>query len=280
MLIGHSLPTDWTLSITGGAFLTDPDPLQDRKPLEAVQIEWPAGAQTTSTAVQIAGIRGQAFRPRLAALLGTSFRVGQRVEIIGQRSGDAGYTYGLGGNSMTQLLALLPDGSVGCGWVFADGLDPIVAWRITIYNDVGGAVVIEAEEECLAGEVVVCPALDIPHAMGLNESWVDPSPVRRTLAAQIDRVPRTPYRSMTIQPIRGTKAEARGAALVDGMDFQRLLALFARDPYTLCVPYSDTPAEIQSSMIFGVVSGLGIDGLPGRWTRMEKLTLSEVPAAA
>lgn len=278
MLIGYSLPNDWTYGIVSGAWLTAPAALHDRSVAQGVQFEWPDGAQTTATSVQVTGTRTRAFVPRLAALLGTDLPAGLRVAIVGRRSGDAGYTYDLGGNSTTLRLSVLPDGSVGGVWVFDDGLDAIVAWRITLYNDVDGAVAISAEAEHVLGEVMVCPGLYVPHEDGLQEGWTDPSIQRRTPASQVQRVARTAFRSITLRGWPDEHANARLGGL-GGFDWQQLLAALARSPYTLLVPYWDTSDEIQRSAIFGIASGFGIGGREGRYQQMDKITVAEIPAA-
>lgn len=278
MLIGYNLPRDWTYGIASGAWLTDPAALHDRSPAQAVQFEWPTGAQTTATTVQVTGTRSAAVVPRLGALLGTTLPAGLRVTITGRRSGDAGYTYDLGGNSTTLRLSVLPDGTVGGVWVFADGLDPIVAWRITAYNDVSGATAIAAESERLLGEVVVCPALYVPHEDGLQETWTVPSILRRFRSAQTQLVPHVPFRVISLRGWPDEHVNARLGGLPGGMDWQRLLGALARDPYTLLVPYWDTSDEIQRSAVFGVASGFGIGGREGRYQQMDKLTVAEIPA--
>lgn len=277
MLLGYNLPRDWAYSIDNGAFLTDPAALHDRMPAEAVQIEWDdTDPQTLTTAVTISAVRTQPFVPRVAALLGTDLTEGLRVELWGRRAEDSGNTYDLGGNSLTQRLMRLPEGGVGCRWVLADDLDPIIGYGLTIYNDAGAVVAIAPEAEHLIGEIVVAPAINLPHEVGAEETWSEQR-TQASMGAQVSVISRTMYRMLKVQPCFSSHATARGNALPGGLDWQTVQAALSRDPFTLIVLYDESPDLIQRTGMFGVISGLGIGGLPGRRQRPKSLTVREVP---
>lgn len=278
MLLGYDLPRDWTYAIDAGAFLTDATALHDRMPAEAVQLKWDStDPQTVTTAVTISATRTQPFVSRLAALLGTDLPEGLRVELRGRRPADAGNTYELGGNSLTQRLVRQPEGSVGCHWVLAEGLDPIIGYGLTIYNDASSVVAIAPEAELLIGEIIVAPAIDLPHEVGVEETWSEQR-TQASVGAQVSVVSRAMYRTLRVQPTFSTHADAREGALPGGLDWQTVQAALARDPFTLAVLYDESPELIQRTGMFGVISGLGIGGLAGRYQRPKSITVREVPA--
>lgn len=278
MLLSYNLPRDWAYDIDNGTFLTAPAALHDRMPAEAVQIEWDdTDPQTTSIAVTIYGDRTVPFVPRVGAILGTDLPEGLRIEICGKRPADSAYDYALGGNSLTQTLTWIPGHGIGAVWVFDAGLDPINGYAVKLYNDAGGAVAIAPEAEKMIGEIIVAPAIVLPHSVGPDEKWSELR-ASESIGAQLQMVTRTVYRTLTISPVFGDLDDAFGNGLTEGTDWQRVQAALAADPFALAVRYYDTPELIQRTSIFGRVSGLGIGGLAGRYQRPGTMTIRQVPA--
>ena len=278
MLLGHSLPSNWTYGLSSGEFLTAPELLHDRAPAERVVLAWDDGAQSSATTVDLTATRSAAVVPRIGALLGSDLPVGLKIEVRGKRAEDAGFTYDLGGNALTQTLGRLPGGRVGCWWAFDADLDPIVAYQVRLYNDVGGSDVLTAEQELRIGQLIIAPAVNIPHQTGPLVSWVDPSPIRRTLGAQTQRVARRAYRELSLQGCLDHSDLAWGGGLPGGLDWQTVLDALAADPYTCLAPYWDgVPGDLQATALFGICSNLGIEGLAGPYRVLERMTLSEVP---
>jgi hypothetical protein len=281
MRLGYSIPRDWSYSISGGAWASgdagNPAYLCDRAPQERTYFTWPAGAQTTSTTCSITATRVASFVPGLACLLNTSLPLGTLVKLYGRRVGDAGYTYALGGNTQTARVVALPDGGRGIIWVPATGLDAIYAFQVQAFNDVFGAAVITAEALHSIGEVNVMPASVIDHETGPTERW---SELRATwtLGSQAHLSGRTPQRSVTVRSCPMTYAEARDEGLANDMDWQTLAGLIARDPAVLAVLYDSSSDLAQRSAVFGVATGVGMTGLPGRYQQTETLTITEAPS--
>jgi len=279
MLIGYDLPIDWALAITSGTWVTPEAALQDRSPSERTRVQWPSGSQHTAVTVAITGARSRAFVPRLAALLGTTLPAGLRVEIRGKRATDAGFTYELGGNALTRRTVEFDDGSVGCIWAFADDLDPILAWQLLIYNDVDGVPGISASAYLDLGEIVVCPAVDVPHRPGRRFATVDASPSYRLLGGRTIRAGRTAYRVLTVRPMFDRITVARGRTLPGDMDWGRLQTKLSADPWTLVVltPWDLDLAQYES--IYGVASRVpSLDSIAGSLNQLAELVVEEEPA--
>lgn len=282
MRLGFSIPTDWSFSIASGAWASgdagNPAYLCDRAPQARTYFTWPAGAQTTATTCTITATRTASFVPFLAHLLNTSLPVGTLVELWGRRVGDAGYTYALGGNTQTSRVVELPDGGRGIIWLLDADLDAIYAFRVVAYNDVFGAAVLVAESLHSIGELGVMPAVVIDHEVGPTERWSGLT-ATWTLGSQPHLSGRTPQRTVTLRSVPMTHAEARGEGLAEDMDWQQVCNLIARDPVVLAVLYDSDATLAQRSAVFGVGSGLGMGGLPGRYQQTDTLTITEAPSA-
>lgn len=282
MLLGYDLPRDWTYGINNGEWLTpDVELLHDFEPAEQVRLAFAAGAQTIGTTTAITGQRVGALVPRVACILGLTVPIGLRVEIIGKRAADSSYTYDLGGNSQTQRVVEFADGTRGVWWLFDAGLDPIVGWQISLYNDVGGVVALDAEAQIEIGQIIVTAAADIPHELGWSYGYRSTSLRRRTLAAQLQHVSRTAYRQTRLKPVYDNEAAAHGAGLAGAEDWQRLLARFARRPFSVVVPRVLNTDHAQRLSAFGIVSNdPTIQQLVGPLWQMQEVIFEEIPALA
>lgn len=278
MLISFPPRQDWIYGIADGVFVTDPEMLHDRRPAEPVMIEWPGGSQTLTTSVTITAERSAELVPRMAWLLGSDLPVGLRVELRGKRQSDSGFDYALGGNSLTQRLVRMDDGSVGCFWALAAGLDPVLGYGLALYNDSNSAVAIAAEAEHIIGQLVVCDALEVLHDDGANVTYTRGGTSRRTLGGQVSRVARPGWRTWRIRGTAEPREQAWGAG-VSGSDWLRLLAALNADPFCGVAPYWTDPEELQRTAIFGEIDGLGVDGIAGPFKQLQEMTLNEIPAA-
>src|SRR5690606_7049922 len=113
--------------------------------------------------------------------------------------------------------------------------------------------------------------------VGPEEKWSELR-ANETVAGQLSPLARAVYRTLTISPMLSDLDAAFLDGLPEGVDWQRVQAALAADPFSLLVRYNDTPAHIQRTSIFGRVTGLGIGGLPGRYQRPGTMTIRQVPA--
>lgn len=262
-----------TWSASGGTLSADDAALTDRAPATPVALTWASGAQSTSTTVSL--IATCAVTPRIVSLLGTDLPDGLKVELWGQRSGDASPIYDLGGNSQTQTITTFDDGSRGAHWILGDDLSPLTKLEIRLYNDVSGTSPITASEELQIGEIVIAEAIEVEIESDWKFSQKDPSTVRRTLASQGDRVPRPGYRVLTCTPAYGDAADARGSGL-SGTSWSKITASLRRDPHCIAIVRKDEP---QTTAIFGWASKIpDIGHLAGPYYQPSTLTIEEIPA--
>lgn len=281
MLIGYDLSQDWTYGIVDGDWLTsDVEMLHSFSPAERVRMSFnTTDPQTISTSTSITAQRPSAIIPQVGCVIGLSVPPGTRIDVTGMRASDGGYTYDLGGNSQGQRTTELADGTVGIWWAFAPGLDAIVGWQITIYNDAHGSPFLAAGAAVDIGQVVICAASKVSIKPGWQDGRKNPSVSRRTLGAQLQYVQRTSYRTMRLGPCLKKQDHAFGEALGNGMDWQRLIAKLAARPFTVCVPRTIDLDEMQRTAAFGVVQNEpGIKHIQGPWSEMTDIIFDEVPA--
>jgi hypothetical protein len=280
MLIAYSLPDDWTYTISTSFLTSDVELLHDFAPAEKVRFTWDdTDPQSTGNTVILSGTRATAFVPRGGCILGATLPAGLKVEIMGKRALDAGFSYALGGNSLTQKTVKFADGSIGLFWVFDDGLDPIVAYQVTFYNDVAGSPSIEPEAAVDIGQIVVAPMLNIPHELKWSWRRNTTSLTSRTLGAQVQFVPRTGYRVGKMKAkIQGIE-EARSGGLANGMDWEQFLARLAESPFSIVVPRWGDIADAQRTAAFGLVDSLpSVAQAVGDFYEMSDLSFEEIPA--
>jgi hypothetical protein len=277
MLLTFPPRTDWIYDCVGGEFITEPEMLHDRKPGEPVLLEWAAGEQTLTTTTVITATRSAAFVPRLAVLLGSNLPAGLRVELHGRRPEDAGYDYGLGGNSATQRLVRLWGGSVGAWWALSDGLDPITGYGLTLYNDADGSLALDASEEFELGQLIVVDALHIPHEVGPVIRYVKGGSSRRTQTQQASRVDGTGFRRLSMRGVHEHVDQAWGGG-IDGSDWDRLAEALCADPFCCVALYHADATELQRVALYGEIDGLGIAGGEGPYKQLEQMSLDEIPS--
>lgn len=265
-----------TWATAGGSLSADDAPLTDRAPASRVALTWANGSQTSSTTVGL--IATCDVTPRVIAMLGTDLPAGLKIELWGQRTSDASPTYALGGNSLTQTITTFTDGSRGAWWALDDGLGPLEKLELRLYNDISGSTALAASQELHIGEIVIAEAIAIDSEADWTFAHQDPSTVRRTLAGQTDRVPRTGYRTLTFTPAYGDDAAVRAGGL-DGTDWDHVLANLRANPYCLAIPRHSTAADVQKTAIFGIATKIpDIAHQAGPIYQPSAITIEEIPA--
>lgn len=280
MILCYNLPT-------GADYLIGPPALsgillQSRSPRERTRLQFPSGAQTTATTVAIVAdpvyADSRAFSPRGGYMLSVKgLPVGMKVTIRGFASGTP---VNLGGNSMTQRLGLLPDGTTGLYWVFDAGLPATVtSYRLDIYNDVNGSVAVPPSTVFELGEVNIAPGVFMDHEVGWKQGRTMQAKLQRSLEGQVFGVVRPSWRIKSIKPIFGNEGAARGSTLDNGMDYETLLATIAADPYILVFDVVTTPDLTQRSGMFGICTKLpSIESLAGAYYQLDTFDFEEVPS--
>lgn len=262
-----------TWAASGGTLSADDAALTDRAPATQVALTWASGTQSTSTTVSL--IATCAVTPRIVSLLGTDLPDGLKVELWGQRNGDASPIYDLGGNSQTQTITTFEDGSRGAHWILDDGLTSLAKLKIELCNDVNGTSPIAASQEQKIGEIIIAEAIEVEIGSDWKFEPKDPSTVRRTLASQGDRVPRPGYRVLTCTPAYGDAADARAGGL-SGTDWSKITASLRRDPHCIAIVRKDEP---QTTAIFGLATkNPNISHLAGPYYQPGTLEIEELPA--
>jgi hypothetical protein len=170
-------------------------------------------------------------------LIGVTLPVGTLVKVHGKRPTDSGYTYGLGGNSLTQRVMELPDGSRSIWWVLDAGLDEVEGIEFAIYNDVDGSALIVAAQPFEIGEAWIGRAASVI----IDQNWtvqpIDPTADERTIDSQDSPPYVTPYRRLTVTAPLLTRAQAHGdPGDVDALDLEELDALLARGARCVAIP--------------------------------------------
>lgn len=277
MRLAYLPPDDWTYALAGGAWVSDVR-LHNRIPRERTRVRYTAGATTASKLV-ITATRPTPFSPRAGAMLSlVGVPVGTKVEIVGVAAAGGGL-FDIGGNSKSQRVGYLPDGSTGIVWDFNAGLVATVGYSLAIFNDVNGAAAFAADTLFEIGEIVVAPAVTLPHEMGWGQGRVDPSKVDRTAGGSIARVRRPNWRKMTVRPLFGDEDQARSGALENGLSYERLLSILADDPFVLVIEEPDRGAAlIQSSALFGIVTKLpDLNSVSGPYFQFQEFEFEGVP---
>lgn len=249
MLIGYSMPSVTAIALGGGAgtawMTTDGGAAcHDGKPARRARFRWrDDGAPAIAHTVSITLTWAIATQVRVVAVLGLkNVPAGVKVEIYGKRPADAGTTYDFtGGNAGT--VVQLVDGSFAAWFVLPAAVEPVQKVEFRFYNDLAGATWATAATLVDAGELVAMPAVDIPHESDWNDEPVDPTDsATLTNSAQPTSVRRQAYRRINATLTAGSAAEVRGAALANGMDWERVRAALLGDQRCCCIPRWATTA--------------------------------------
>ncbi len=222
----------WTVSGTGAAFESDVR-LSDGNPGVVTSVRWLSTSVSTGQYLALRQAWSTPIIPRGGAMQGLSvegstFPVGTKFEVYGKRVGDVGYTYGLGGNSLTAESRELEDGSIGVFWLFDAGLDPIVEWEIRAYNDVGGVTWADADTVLRIGEADVFEGVSVCISYGWHTQLEVTAQEARTLGSQLHEVDRVPFRALEFALAPASGEVVRREGLATDEDWQRIEAILGR----------------------------------------------------
>lgn len=198
MLIGHSRPANMSNALVGiGAlFDTDPAKLHNGRPASRTAIKFPSSGPTVK--LQVTWPVAQPVR--IIPLLNVSLPAGTALTFMGRRAADPAGTfpYGLGGNSTTQTVFALADGSNGAYCVADAGLSDMVGYEITIPNLTPGAFFYIGESDPLQGWQAPFGIKrewdpdfeDLPEDVrsDLNQPWISPEPIAGLLSVTLGNV--------------------------------------------------------------------------------------------
>lgn len=254
MLYGYRRPSGitWTVAGTGADFASDVL-LDDGQPSHVTAITWlSADPPAIGDYIDLRGSWATAIPPRVISILGLSCGAGVRVEIVGKRAADAGFTYALGGNSATQRTVAQADGRIDLIVVCAAGLDPIVGIQIRIYNDSGGGTWATAATDLIIGEVSVWAAVTLCGKPGWSDAMRDPSVRTRTLAGSMHVWAQQAYRVLTVQLQKGFLSPVREMGLENGQDWQTLRAATAGDSRAVLIVDTSDALAIHRTSLFGM----------------------------
>lgn len=172
MHILYSSPQGVTFSVTGAgaSIVNDAAALTDGLPDQATRFTFVTGAQTTASVLKIQCVFSASQAIGGGGIFSTTLPAGTLITIKGKRSADSGYTYDLGGNSQTQIVVSRDsDSNNVCIWQFADGIDPIAAYEISIFNNVNGTASIVAGAFFDIGEIIAAPRF----YLDIDTGWTD-----------------------------------------------------------------------------------------------------------
>lgn len=268
MLISYNRPSiAWSLVGAGAAWLSDDAgaALTNGRPAAASRLQWLSGAQTTASVLTLRGTWGNAFAPRVLALLGLTLPVGTLVRLAFRRPADAGYTYLA--DTYTQRVVQLPDGS-RCAWfALPDGLDPVIGVEYRIVNDVNGSASIAAGAAFDVGEAWVAPTSAFKLRRTVQDKITDPTVRRRSYGSQTYASPRLPYRSLALELVPQRDASISSVRAVRGQVLQaQRVAL---------VPVE---ADIYGTALFGTASAFDLGAVADATFWTATLQADEEPA--
>lgn len=270
-----------------------PDKLMDSSPQSVARLGWLTGSAEITDFVEIQFPFPVNDVPRVAMLIApaisteTALPIGLKLELVGRLASGGGYTYDLGGNSMTQRTRRLPGGATGAVWVLDADLSLCSGVALRIYNDVGGATVFTSTTDLDLGEFIVQPAVTLCGKPGYQ--WgpsVDPTLVARTLTSQRTRVERVPYRNLSLDLAPASASDAQNEGLDNSLDWLRLDDYLATAQDVIVVlRYQDDNGNfdedvLHANAIFGYAESTGgmrhvAGSRPRRYEKQIKIT--EIP---
>lgn len=290
MLIGYGQPSNvtWTLSGAGTAWLGDGTPaaLTDGKPARVARFRWLSSTPALTDNVVLAGHWSTATPIRLIGLLGLkNVPTGLKVEIRGQRVGDATPSFVLGGNALTQTVARDPNGSYSL-WIVADSANPpLMGVEVRFFNNVGGTTIFTAVSTIDIGEVAIMSAVEIDHERGWSMEVVDPSINAITLGGQLNTVKRVAYRRLNCRFTPQALTAVRANGLANGMDLQQLESALRGSSRCCAIPRWKgaggmiDSAELHRTALYGFAASIsGTEHMAGPWYQ-QGYAFQEIPAA-
>ena len=256
MIYGYGRPSgiSWSILGTGADFSSDVL-LSDGHPSHLTAIQWLSEVSpTTSDYIDLIGSWVGEKAIQSIALIGLSCGPNVKIEVTGRRTGDAGYTYDLGGNSLTQLTYAESDGRIICIILGDDGLDSLTGIQIRVFNDQNGSVWADASTDFRIGEINVQGLVTLVGEADWSKGRSDPSLRTRTLDAGLHIVPRQSHRSFAINLAPEFVAQVRQSGLENGQDWDTLEAESMGNSRTLVVIRTDSPEEIHKTCLFGIAT--------------------------
>jgi hypothetical protein len=252
MILGNSIP-DTSISaryFPAGALVSD-DLTLGLEPREHTRVQWPPGAQTIATTLDIVTMGWGGFLPRVGALLSLSgVPVGLKVVVVGIDLD--GNIVDLGGNSQTQRTVRMVDGSIGLYWLFGIGLPQLDGYIVSFYNDVSGHTYFAANALFEIGFLNLAPGATLPHEPSGDFGRTPIRKMVRKLGGGVSSTTQTSYRTMSVRPSASLVAKARANGLDNGMDYESLLFVLANNPYVLVIEDTSSADAIQRSGMFGI----------------------------
>lgn len=238
MLIAYPPPALNTVALTNATWAgTTSGKLTDGQPATLARL-------TTSGTPSITLTFASAFVPRVIPLLGLRGAIAAG-DIVTATTGAGG---ALGGNSASQAVVQLPDGSLAC-WIITGGTVSTTTIKITI-NRTGTLDI---------GEVAAMPGVDL----GLRDGWtserIDPSPKSRTRGQQVVTRTLRSYRRFSGLITPAAVEAVRKGGLAGGMDWDTLSARLSGGARCAVIPqYHDMLTKLpdyalaQKEAVYGV----------------------------
>lgn len=259
-------PLDALATVPGaGAEIESDDLLADGSPGNETAIRWISNDPESIT--DFLAIR-QDWSGALPALGGYmlglrledgDMPIGVPVEVRGKRAGDPDYTYALGGNSLTEVTRLMPDGSVGVCWLFDAGLDSIVGWEVKIFNDNDGDTFADADTRLRIGEMEPAEGVAACIAHGWSRKIEPGSEVERTKGQQPHEVEGVDIRVLEFARIPTLSEDEFLQGLANDLDWQRIDMLMVKVRARVMVylrAQNDAgtfdSAELHANAVYGV----------------------------
>ncbi|MCD0281323.1 hypothetical protein JWH04_20665 [Xanthomonas melonis] len=222
MLIGYGQPT-LTPSVDGGTAI-NLGALVDGRPASVVRLSG------SGSSVRLRADWVLPTQIGIVAALGVTCPAGTVLTLTGRRQGDAGYTYQLGSEVTRELV----DGSRAAWIVLPANTAPLIGLQLEI-----------AAANLDVGELAVLQAVDVPIQVEWEASRVDPSSAERTLGGGLNVVPRRSYRRLQVALVPDQLSAVRGAALAQGMDWDRLTYALAGGVRSAVIPRWGVPGAIN-----------------------------------
>ena len=246
------------ITVSGATALTSLAGLKDGRPGAITRLQWPSGAQTTSTAITIDTTWATPIVPRVAGLVNVrGLPAGLRVRIGWQQTEGGAFDY-------QQQDSILFDNQAGdrFAWdTWASGLNACYGVRIEVFNDDGDSgTPVTAEAQFDLGEVYAAPGKSL---CVLPDPQIDPiegTVTDLSRSGQPYDAPQPPRRRWRFQTQRETIAPAQTAS---GSTESVRLALMA-NPRVLWTFYEGDEALGRQTLVYGLARIGGAQSSPGR----------------
>lgn len=227
------------LTVDAGAALIDGIPSR------RARLKWPtATGQTTATTVALSA-SGSSQKVGLIGLLNVTLPAGLKILFRAFKNS------AVVASISTTVQSV---GGIGCAWgLFVGNVDADMIHAL-VYNDVGGAAVIQPGTAFDLGEFFGAAVFDVDAGRDWKDTIVDPSASNRNRASRVFRNASEPYRVLSFTFAAEGVAKVRGKGLPDGYDWAQLRWMFARGTRAICVPRFSSDLELAQTVIFGTAA--------------------------